>query len=101
MGGLYKCAHLVEELQRPLFISQEEISKDLVRFVHGFPIDAIPYETDNEKKIKKTRRDITRIRVDKLHLDQARDQGKIDAGEHLRRATQLNMKESFWHTQLK
>jgi hypothetical protein len=34
-----------------LNIQQREVSKDLVRFVHGFPIDSIPYQSENEKKI--------------------------------------------------
>lgn len=66
MGGLHKCGHLIEELRTPLLISQEEVARDLVRFVHGFPIDAIPYESDNEKKIKRSRKDVTHLKVEIL-----------------------------------
>ena len=46
------------------------MSKDLVRFVHGFPIDSIPYQSENEKKINKYKKILTNIRIDKLHLKQ-------------------------------
>jgi hypothetical protein len=68
MGGLHMCQHWIEELKKPLVISQEDVSKDLVRFVHGFPIDSIPYQSENEKKIEKYKKAITKIRIDKLHL---------------------------------
>ena len=101
MGGLHKCSHLLGELKRPLLISEEEVARDLVRFVHGFPMDAIPYETDNEKKIKRSHRDITHLRVEILQLDRERAAGRLESSEHLRRRTQLTLKETFWEAQLK
>lgn len=101
MGGLHKCSHLLDELRAPLLISQEEVGRDLARFVHGFPMDAIPYETDNEKTIKRSRRDITHLRVEILQLDRERAADRLDSAEHLRRRTALTLKEAFWERQLK
>jgi hypothetical protein len=39
-----------------------------VRFVHGFPIDSIPYQSENEKKIERYSKALTKVKIDKLHL---------------------------------
>ena len=48
MGGAVKCDHWMQELKKPIMISQDEISKDLHRFAHAFPVEFIPFKTDND-----------------------------------------------------
>ena len=68
MGGLHKCAHWVEELKKPLVITQEDVGNDLTRFVIGFPIESIPYKSDQEKKIQNYKYIITKLGIQKLSL---------------------------------
>ena len=48
MGGAVKCDHWMQELKKPIMISQDEISKDLYRFAHAFPVEFIPFKTNND-----------------------------------------------------
>jgi len=52
MGGLVNCHHWIEELKKPLMIKQGDISRDVCRFMNSFPQDAIPFKSNNEKKIE-------------------------------------------------
>ena len=52
MGGFHKCSHWIEELKNPIQLSQDDVSKDLYRFAHAFPIEFIPYKTENQHKIE-------------------------------------------------
>ena len=66
MGGLHKCAHWVEELKKPLVITQNDVGNDLTRFVIGFPMESIPYKSDQEKKIQNLKYIVTKLGIQKL-----------------------------------
>ena len=43
--------HWIDEMSKPLQITQDEILQHLNRFVKSFPINAIPHQTEDEKNI--------------------------------------------------
>lgn len=76
------------------------MSKDLVRFVHGFPIDSIPYQSENEKKIEKYKKTITKIKIEKLHLQKEMDADQ-KGKDFSSRQEKLVKQEEYWHKHLK
>ena len=44
--------HWLEELKKPLQITQKEIGENLQRFVINFPMDTIPHITEDERNIR-------------------------------------------------
>lgn len=68
MGGFHKCSHWIEELKNPIQLSQDDVSKDLYRFAHAFPIEFIPYKTENQHKIENMSRKITKVQIEKHKL---------------------------------
>jgi hypothetical protein len=68
MGGLIKCRHWIDELRAPLTITQPDISKDLNRFSHMFPVNLIPFMTNSEKKVDYFRKKIIKLQVEQLNM---------------------------------
>lgn len=48
----------LQELQKPLSITPEDIVRDLYKFIKDFPIDIIPHMTEEELEARTRDRDI-------------------------------------------
>ena len=64
----YLFQHWIDELSKPLQVTQQEIREHLNRFVKSFPVNSIPHQTEDEKNIDEFKRKITKTKVKILQM---------------------------------
>lgn len=70
LGASHMAEHFIKELQQPITIKQEEISRDLYRFVEQFPVDLIPFKSENEVQIENIVKRIKKLQAKKISQSQ-------------------------------
>lgn len=90
--GMSIC-HWLEELKKPLQITQKEIGENLQRFVINFPLDTIPHITEDERNIKIIEDEIQQLEFDWKKLgscDKPEDERKIQKRVSIKTKLEFN-----------
>jgi hypothetical protein len=78
LGGEVLGAHLLDELSRPINITQDQISKDLHRISNAFPTEFIPCMTDAEILIESLQKKIKKLDLKKKSQMQTIKQMEVE-----------------------
>ena len=87
--------HFIKELGQPITIKQDEISRDLYRFVEQFPVDLIPFKSENEVQIENIVKRIKKLQSKKINHSQNLKQLEEDA---LKNNYDMNEDKDFSNT---